>query len=430
MQITIEDVSPVEKKVAVEIPWEHVKSKLDEAYRELGRGVQIRGFRRGKVPREMLERLYGKQVEQEVVKELVRESMVKATDEHGLKPVAEPVIDETPITPGQPLKYAARVEVRAPVTPKDYLGLKLTRRQPKVSEEQVEHALKHRQDELAQLKKIEGRDTIGPSDAVVVAFQGTVGEHKVQHQTMIDLQDPEHEPIPGFSQALTGLPLNAADRELTWKIPEDHPRRELAGRDVNLRVTIKDVREKVVPALDDEFAKDTGEAQTLEELKNKIREKLLANDKERAERELREQARKELRARNPIAVPPALVERQLDTVVDRLKLHLELIGVDTRNLDETRMREDLRETAADEVRDSMILEAIADAENVTVGEADLRKRLAELAALRGMNVDRLKAELQKEGKLEALKHQMREELTLDLVLSRATISEEAASDGT
>src|SRR5512143_2566922 len=156
MQITIEDISPVEKKLAVEIPWDDVKAKLDEAYRELGRGVQLKGFRKGKVPRQMLERLYGKQVDQEVVKELVRDSMVKAADEHALKPVAEPVIDETPITHGQPLKFEAQIEARPQVTPKDSFGMELTRRAPQASDEQIEHALKHKQDELSQCKKVEG----------------------------------------------------------------------------------------------------------------------------------------------------------------------------------------------------------------------------------------------------------------------------------
>ena len=428
MQITIEDISPVEKKLAVEIPWDDVKSKLDEAYRELGRGVQLKGFRKGKVPRQMLERLYGKQVDQEVVKELVRESMVKATDEHNLKPVAEPVIDETPITHGQPLKFAAKIEVRPQVTPKDYFGLELTRRAPQASEEQIEHALKHKQDELSQFKKVEGRDTVTERDAVVIKFEGTVGEHKVEHQMMLDLTDQDHEPLPGISKAVVGLPVGAKDHEIGWSIPADHPRKELAGREAKLKVTLLDVKEKLVPKLDDDFAKDTGEAQTLDELKGKIREKILATDRQKAERELREQALKELRKRNPLEVSGGLVDRQLDNVVERVKLQLQLAGIDIRNLEESKIREDLREVAADEVRGTLLLEAIAEAEKVTVTEADLKKRLVELASLRGSSADKLRAEYQKEGRLDALRHALREELTLDLLLTRATIKDETASE--
>jgi trigger factor len=429
MQITIEDISPVEKKLAVEIPWDDVKTKLDEAYRELGRGVQLKGFRKGKVPRQMLERLYGKQVEQEVVKELVRESMVKAADEHSLKPVAEPVIDETPITHGQPLKYAAKIEVRPQVTPKDYFGIELTRRAPQATAEQIEHALKHKQDELSQFKKVEGRDTVTERDAVVIKFEGTVGEHKVEHQMMLDLTDQEHEPIPGISAAVVGLPIGAKDREVGWSIAADHPRKELAGREAKLKVTLTDVKEKLVPKLDDDFAKDTGEAQTLEELKQKISDKILASDRQKAERELREQALKELRKRNPLEVSGGLVDRQLDNVVERVKLQLQLAGIDIRNLEESKIREDLREVAADEVRGTLLLEAIAETEKVTVTDADLKKRLAELASLRGSSAEKLRAEYQKEGRLDALKHALREELTLDLLLTRATIKDEAAAEG-
>jgi trigger factor len=428
MQITIEDISPVEKKLAVEIPWEDVKSKLDEAYRELGRGVQLKGFRKGKVPRQMLERLYGKQVDQEVVKELVRDSMVKAADEHNLKPVAEPVIDETPITHGQPLKFAAKIEVRPQVEPKDYFGIELVRRAPQASDDQIEHALKHKQDELSQFKKVEGRDTVTDQDAVVIKFEGTVGEHKVEHQTMLDLTDQEHEPLPGISKVLIGLPVGAKDHEIAWSIPADHPRKELAGREAKLKVTFSDVKEKLVPKLDDDFAKDTGEAQTFDELKQKIRDKILASDRQKAERELRESALKELRKRNPIEVSGGLVDRQLDNVVERVKLQLQLAGIDIRNLEESKIREDLREVAADEVRGTLLLEAIAEKEKVTVTDADLKKRLAELASLRGTSGEKLRAEYQKEGRLGALEHALREELTLDLLLTRATIKDAEASE--
>jgi trigger factor len=427
MQVTIEDISPVEKKLDVEIPWDDVKSKLDEAYRELGRGVQMKGFRKGKVPRQMLERLYGKQVEQEVVKELVRETMVKAADEHSLKPVAEPVIDETPITHGQPLKYAARIEVRPVIVPKDYFGMELTRRAPTASEEQIAHALQHKQDELSQYKKVEGRDQVTDKDAVVIQFKGTVGEHKVEHQTLLDLTDQDHEPLPGISKAVVGLPVGAKDHEITWSIPADHPRKELAGREAKLTITLHDVKEKLVPKLDDDFAKDTGEADTLAGLKDKIREKILAADKQKADRELRDAALKELRTRNPIEVSGGLVDRQLDNVVERVKLQLQLAGIDIRNLEESKIREDLREVAADEVRGTLLLEAIAETEKVNVTEADLEKRLAELANLRGGNVAKIKAEYIKEGRLDALRHALREELTLDLLLARATIKDEAAA---
>jgi trigger factor len=426
MQVTIEDLSPVEKKLAVEIPWGDVKAKLDEAYRELGKGVTMRGFRKGKVPRPILERMYGKQVEQEVVKELVRESIVKAYDEHNLKPVAEPVVDETPIHAGEPLRYSARIEVRPVVEPKDYFELAIVRRAPRVEEQQIEHVLKHKQDELSQLKKVTDRRIVGDHDAVILRMTGTVGEHKVEHEAMLDLGDPDHEPLPGVSRALIGIPVDAKDYEITFAIPADHPRKELGGREARLKVTIADVREKLTPELDDAFAKDTGEADTLAELKEKIRLKLLDQDRQKAERELRDQAVRAVREHNPIQVSPALVERQLDNVVERVKLQLQMAGVDVRSLDETRIREELREMAADEVRGTLLLEAIGEREAVKVDEADLEKRLAEVAAARGnTSAAKVRAEFAKEGHLDAIRHALREEKTLDLILSRAKITDAA-----
>jgi trigger factor len=227
---------------------------------------------------------------------------------------------------------------------------------------------------------------------------------------------------------MMGMPLDAKDHEVSWQIPDhEHVKKELVGQKASLKVTVKEAREKQMPNLDDEFAKDTGEADTLAELKEKVREKLVEEDKQRAKGELKEQLVKELLKRNQFAVAPALVERQLDNMMQRAKLQLALRGIDPRTaqLDEQRMRDDMREAANDEVRAAFLVDAIAEKEKVEVAEADLEKRLAEMAQSREKSVARLKAELQKEGRLDAVRHQVREEKTLDLLLSRAKINEKA-----
>lgn len=430
MQVTIEELSPVEKKVAVEIPWPYVARKLDEAYKDLSRGVALKGFRKGKVPRPILERMYGRQVEQEVVRQLVQESFVAAATEHKLQPVAEPVVDDAHLHKGKSFHYSARVEVRSEVEPKDYDGVEVTQRKPEVTDEQVEQALRHKQEELTEYKVIEGRPelvTTG-SDVVVVSMKGTIGDRPIEKDgVMVDLGETEREPIPGLATALRGIPLAAVDHEVSYEIPSDDARKELAGQKVVLKISVKEAREKVMPALDDEFAKDTGEGDTLAELRVKLREKLLAQDEEEAKRELRRDLVKELLKRNGFAVAPALVERQLDVMLQRAKLQLAMRGVDPRTMpiDDQRMRDDLREQANDEVRAAFLLDAIAEKEKVEVSDADLEKKLAEMAAVRETSVARLKAELQKDGRLDAVRHQIREEKTLDLLLSRARITVKA-----
>jgi trigger factor len=429
MQVTVSELSPVEKKVAVEIPWPYVAQKLDEAYKDLARGVALKGFRKGHAPRAMLEKLYGRAVEQEVIKQLVQESFVTAAQQHDLQPVAEPVVDDAHLHKGQPFHYSARVEVRSQVEPKDYEAVPLGQREAHVSDEDVERALERKRQELTEFKVIEGREVTGASDVVVIDVTGTLDERKFEKEAMmVDLTEPAREPIPGLSQALVGIPLKAQQHEVTFVLPtsDEKPeiQKELSGARALLKITVKEAREKHMPALDDEFAKDTGEADTLAELRDKTRAKLLVEDEKQAREELKSELVKELLKRNPFVVAPALVERQLDVALQRARLQMAMRGIDyrTANLDEQRLRDDMREGANDEVRAAFLIDAIADKEKVEVTDADMEKRLAEMAQSRDKSVPRLKAELQKEGRLDALKHQVREEKTLDLLLSRAQIS--------
>jgi trigger factor len=440
MQVTISELSPVEKKVAVEIPWPYVAQKLDEAYKDLSRGVALKGFRKGKVPRPMLEKMFGRQVEQEVIKQLVQESFITAAQQHDIQPVAEPVVDDAHLHKGQPFHYSARVEVRSQIEPKEYDKFDLAQRAPGVSDEEVDRALERKRQELTEFKVIEGRETIAASDVVVLDVSGTIGDKKFDKEAMmVDLGEAAREPIPGLAAALMGVPVKADKHEVTFVVParsgdeqgahKDVPA-ELSGATAALKITIKEAREKQMPALDDEFAKDTGEADTLAELREKTRAKLLVEDEKAAREEVKKDLVKELLKRNPFVVAPALVERQLDVAIQRARLQMAMRGIDYRtvSLDEQRLRDDMRESANDEVRAAFLIDAIATKEKVEASEADLEKRLAEMAQSRDKSVPRLKAELQKEGRLDALKHQLREEKTLDLLLSRANITEKTRQE--
>jgi trigger factor len=432
MQVTVSEISPVEKKVAVEIPWPYVSQKLDEAYKDLSRGVALKGFRKGKVPRPMLEKMFGRQVEQEVVKQLVQESFITAANQHDIQPVAEPIVDDAHLHKGQPFHYSARVEVRSVVEPKEYDGLELGQRAASVSDADLDAALERKRQELTEFKPIEGRTELAASDIAVVDVTGMIGDRKFDKEAMmIDLTEPTREPLPGISKVLVGVPVNAQQHEVTFVLPTKEENKdtaaELSGATAVLKITVKEAREKQMPALDDEFAKDTGEADTLAELREKLRGKLLEGDEKQAREEVKGDLIKELLKRNAFVVAPALVERQLDNMIQRSRLQLAMRGIDYRSagLDEQRMRDELRESANDEVRAAFLIDAIAEKEKVEVSEAELEKKLAELAQSRDKSVPRLKAELQKEGRLDSLKHQLREEKTLDLLLSRAKISEKA-----
>jgi len=430
MQVTISEVSPVEKKVAVELPWPHVAHKLDEAYRDLQRQVTLKGFRKGKVPRPILERMFGRQVEQDVVQKLVQESFIQAATDHKIEPVAEPVVDDAHLHKGKSFHYSARVEVRSIIEPKDYFGVEASQRKAAVKDEDVDRALEQKRRELTEYKVIDTaqRATTIERDVLVVRAQGAIGSESFERDgLMVDLAEPAADPIPGLGKALVGIPVAAKDHAVKFTSKKTGTQ-DGAAVEAELKVTIREAREKVMPALDDEFAKDTGEADTLAELRDKTRQKLLEEDEKVARSELRQELVKEILKLNPFPVAPALVERQLDALVQRAKIQMMMRGIDPRAaeasgaLDNQRLRDDLRENAHEEVRAAFLVDAIATKEKVEVDDASVDKKLAEMAAARQISVPKLKAELQKEGRLETVRYQLREEKTLDLLLSRAKIT--------
>jgi len=431
MQVTISELSPVEKKIAVELPWPAVQVKLDEAYRDLQRGVALKGFRKGKVPRPILERMYGKQVEQEVVQKLVQETFIQAATDHKIEPVAEPVVDDAHLHKGKNFHYTARVEIRSNVEPKDYFDAVITERKPAVKDEDVDRTLDQKRRELTEYKVIDAStrpDMLATvRDVLVFRGVGTVGGEKFDRDgIMADLSEPAADPVPGIGKAMVGIPVGATDHEI--KFTTDAKGAD-AAKEAVLKITVREAREKVMPTLDDEFAKDTGEADTLADLRAKTRTKLEAEDVKAAKAELRQELVKEILKKNPFPVAPALVERQLDTLVQRAKMQMMMRGIDPRAaeasgaLDNQKLRDDLRENAHDEVRAAFLVDAIATKEKIEVSEADFEKKLAEMAEAREKSVPKLKAELQKDNRLETVRYQLREEKTLDLLLSRAKISD-------
>jgi trigger factor len=431
MQLTIEDISPVEKRVDFEIPWTDVEPKLDKAYNELRREVRIKGFRPGKVPRHVVEKLYRHKVENEVAQELVEATIGQAIQEQQINPVAPLEVDRIEIKIGAPFKFTAKVEIRAQVVPKEYSGIEVKRRPVKLDEEQVTKAVEGYRKRLTEYKAIEGRTTAQSTDLLMLEIHGRVGENKIKRDSFgVDLEEKENSPLPGLAERLQGVSLTAKDLEVKYTLPEDLPQKDLAGKEVNLRVTVKDAREKKQRALDDDFAKDTGEAETLEGLKDKIRERLKEADQKRVDGEMRTQLVKELVARNEFPIAPALVDRHAGAIVNRALQQLMMAGVDVKAgleagaLDVKKMKQEFRGEAEAEARGTILLQAIAEREGITVSDADLQKRLAEIAVSRQENPKKLRADLEREGQLAGLRQQLLEQKTLDMLITQAKITDE------
>ena len=425
MQVRIEDVSPVEKKMFVEVPWETVSVKLGNAYKELSKGVALKGFRKGKVPRPVLEQVYGQRVNAEVAYELVRESFFRANQEHQLAAVAEPRVEEAvAIKKGHPFTFQAIIEVRGEVTPVDYTGLEIERRRLDVPESAVDAALAQLRREHTELRPIEGRDATATGDIVGLSITGTIGEHQInQPQFAVDLDDEEHEPLPGLRAALTGLPLDTKDKLVELDVPADAKDETIRGRHATLHVTVIEARAKDVPELDDEFAKDTGKAETLDGLKAALRKDLEDREQAQIDREARENALREVIKKNQIPVASSLVERSVELQYQRLR---QMLGMKpeqgTAGLT-PEMREKMRPAGADEVRGQLLLEAIADKEGLTVTDEELAKHVETTAKARNTAPAKLRAEWQRDGRLDNVTYQLRQDKTLKYLVEHAKVTE-------
>ncbi len=427
-----ERLSDIERKMTVEILWPHVKNSLDDAYRELQHSVAIKGFRKGKVPRKMLEQLFGKHVVKEVAQRMVQNSLSQALRDNNLAPVSEPHVVDEGIRENETFRYSAVMEIVPEIDPHDYFGVEVTIRSAAVSDTDIDLALQKKQRELTDYRTIEGRKTIA-GDVLLVDIIGKVGNAPFSRENaLIELDSPPLEPLPGLAAALTGIPCDQEEVDVELDVPdqtlpaEDIPSLGGATQKARLLITIKDVKQKVVPELDDEFARDTGEAETLAQLRDVLRQKLLLADEKRAQEEAKATLIKEIVKRNNVPVVPALVARHLDQTV---KFKLALWGLDSKDqpVEEEMLKERLREESAETVKESLLLKAIAKKENVEVQDVDIEQKLAEIASATSQNMSRVRSEYEKEGQMAGLRLRIQEDKTLDLLLSKANIIREKSA---
>jgi trigger factor len=313
------------------------------------------------------------------------------------------------------------------VEPHDYFGVEVTQRAAAVSDEQVDHALEAKQREHTEYLPIEGRET-AQGDVMLVDVMGKIGDQPISREReLVELEETPREPLPGLAAKLTGIAAEPGDIEVELEVPlHSHGPDEPCPGDertetARLLVTVRDVKQKVVPELDDEFAKDTGEGESLEELRQKLRQELLEADEKRAQGEAKDALVAKLLEINDVPLVPALVERHLEQLA---QFQMMLMGGQG---DPGAVKEQLRPDAEKTVRSTLLIQAIAEKEKVQADEADVEKRLAEMATSREENVAKIRSEYEKEDRMEGLRRVIREEKTLDMLLSRSNIVEEEPS---
>lgn len=420
MKVSVEEISGCKRALVVEVPVESVRSKVEEIFRRLSRTVALPGFRKGKVPRELIERRFKDEVKSEVMRELIPETSRQAIQEANLNPISEPTLEEAIFEEGQPLRFKVSFEVKPKVQLSRYKGVDAFKEKVSVSEEEVERALHLLQEGSAEYVPMEGWPALR-DDLVIVDYEGFIGGRpfKGGKGENVAVILGSRESLPGFEEELVGLKKMEA-KTFTLEIPSDHPRRDLAGRKILFKVTVKEIKKRRIPPLDDEFARSKG-CENLGELKERLRRELLQRKEREQEERLKEKILEKVVEAHPFEPPESLVEMELDGLLSEALRSLPP-GRDPEKEAEV-LRGRLREVAKRKVKASLILEAIAQAEGLGVSEEEVDRELKALAASLNQDEAHLRGLFSRGGRLEGLKARLRERKALEFLYQQARITE-------
>jgi trigger factor len=417
-RVTLEDLTPVRKRLEVEIPADAVQAELDRAFQRVGRQARLRGFRPGKAPRPVVERVFGEQVRREVMGRLVEESFQHAVEAHRLAVVGTPDIDAETLTPGEALRYSAIVDVRPVIAVGDVGGLEATRPPAVVSEEDVERVLRALQESVAQLRPVEDRTLIGVGDVVTVDLTSRLeGGEPVRREGV--LLEAGAGPFPlALERQLVGE-HRGAHLNLRVPYPPDYPNAGLAGRTAEFTVEVRDLRVKELPPLDDDFARDHGRCQSLAELRARVRRDLEREATQRADEAVREAIVEQLLARHPFDVPGPLVDRRTEALLAALDLRLPEGSERERAL--AQLRAQLRPRAERQVRAELLLDAIAARERIEVSDADVAAEIEAIATREREVVERVRGLYERAEARAALQARMVRDRVVARLLAGARI---------
>jgi trigger factor len=418
------DVSDTRKSLVVEIPSTVVDAEIDKVARDYSKAARIPGFRPGKVPPKVVRQRFRDQILHDVAHGLIPRAVDEALRSRGVEPVNTPDIRDVVVEEGQPLKFTASFETVPPIDPGDYSSLTLRQKDVVVADADVDSALERLRERAARYEPVEGRG-IQTGDSVVLDLKRTAAgggdSHTDRHENVtVDIGAAANP--PGFDQELTGL--QAGEQKLfDVQYPADYPIGELAGTTVSYDVSVKAIRTRVLPALDDEMAKDLGSFDSLDALRSQVRGDLEHEARHEADRELRADLLRQLAGRVSFDVPASLVDREIDRRVEEFVRRLveQQIDPTQTNVNWEEFREQQRDAAIESVRSALVLDEIARRDQVAATDAEMQSEIDRYAERSGRTAAAVRARLEKEGGLSRLYTGLRREKTMELLLSKATV---------
>lgn len=412
------ETSSTKREIQVEIPADEVTRETDILIQKYQKLARLPGFRRGHVPASVIRQRFSEDIKSEVVDTLVPRYFRRETEKQGLIPVSQPRVTDLHIHQGEPLRFKASFEVLPEIKVEGYQDLRADKPSVAITEEEVEQALKNLQEQHATFTSVEG-STLTEHDFAQVSLDGQPkdGQGKPVHMDEVLVELGGKNTMPEFTENLRGA---SAGDERTFDVvyPQDFSDQRLAGKTFTYSVKVHAIKQKNLPELNDEFAKQLGQFGNLAEVRQRVREGMEAERKHEAEREAKDKLVAELIRRNDFEVPEGLVDRQIDIRLERGLRALAAQGMkaeDIKKMDLNRLRAGQREQAVQEVKASLLLDKIAQAENIQVSDAEIDREVEILAKQSKQTLEAIRARLTHDGALDRIRNRIRNDKTLDFL---------------
>ncbi|HDJ28129.1 MAG TPA: trigger factor [Proteobacteria bacterium] len=435
MEFTVSDLSAVKKKIEISVDQERIQGELDKSMKKYRKKAKVKGFRPGKVPLNIVKNLYFDQIRAEVMEDLVQKVYLEALNETKLIPLAFPEIANLSFgDENDYLSYEAIIEVKPQFELEGYLGLELEREPVEVTDQDREESMENLRQAYAHFATVEDRPA-KEGDTLIIDFVGKVDGEEFTGGSASEytVEIGSGSFIPDLEKQLVGLKLNET-RDLEVTFPEDYHHKELAGKPAVFTVTVNEIKEKKLPEINDDFAADvsTGQITSLDELKNKLEEGIKARKDDLVRRKLVDDLLAKLRDLVEFEIPECLVESEKKSMIEGMKSRYQSQGIDAVMVDQmvAANQEKIAEDAARTVKNTLILEQIADREKMTATQDEINNQLQKFIAQSGQNPQALREYFQgREAELQEMLHnQALMDKLIDYLLEKATYVESELSD--
>jgi trigger factor len=421
MKAELVDVNETRKNLRVEIPTDIVNAAIDAVAQNYSRRARIPGFRPGKAPARVIKQRYKSEILHDVAHDLIANAVDDALRERGVEAVEPPDIRDVTVEENQPLTFTASFDTVPAFETGEYSSLSVRRPSAAVPEEAIAHALQRLRERAGRFEPVEGRG-VEHGDTVTVDLDRKDADGKTDSHKDVNVELGAKANPPGFDEQLLGLEVGAT-KSFDIQYPADYAITELANQHVSYDVAVKALKRRVLPELDDEFAKDLGQFENIDALKARVREDLEHEARHAAERDVRADLMKQLAARVPFEVPPSLIERELDRRIEDFAQRLMQQQIDPRQagIDWNQFRESQRDVAREAVAGALYLDQVARREQLEVTAAEMDEEIGRYAERTGRTPAAVRAALEKERGLSRVSTGLRREKSIDFLMARATL---------